>query len=759
MSQTSGSSSKIRRVPYFSRLAGKFFLAFVPLLALFSLGAFFFIPHFYRQHGLNNLADQARDVGLIAAYSAAPAVFFEDKETLDEVLHSLSQDEDFLFAIIINEKGQDLAAFKKISDFDLTPFLPWTRGISRDKQVWIEIHGLDYQGKQLGQIVLGFSLKKIIIGTKSIQITMGLVSLILFLFNVLIAYYLSYLVTGSLRRITQTASEIASGDYSKRVSIAARDEVGLLALSFNQMLDRLADTMTHLEEARATLEKRVEERTADLQREINERIQIEKKLRESEDLFRSMVESLGEGVVMVDEKEVFIFANQAAHRIFDFVDRPLIGRSLIEFTTPDQFALIQEQTRIRKTGQRSTYELRLKLPGDREKVVLVAATPRFDENKKFTSSLAVLTDVTEMKRTEETLRSMKDQLEKTIQQLEEKNNQANLFIQMSDSFQLAQDEKEITKIAINYARRFFPEESGAFYLKKVENLPLQKDEGWGEFNFKANYFFPDECWALRRGQMHFVEDSQKDILCPHLFQEEKLPGPSLCIPLMAFSKSLGVLVMTCCRKKGVGEKESLEEYRAQRQGLVLNFSQRLAAALFTIRVLESLREQSIRDPLTGLYNRRFLEESLSREIFRVERTGSMIAVMMLDIDHFKQFNDLYGHEAGDFVLQEIARVLQRSVRREDIVCRYGGEEFSIIMPGASTEIAITRAEIILERTKHLEINYKGQLFRKISISIGLAFFPINGLTGEEVLQAADAALLEAKKAGRDRLIIATETKS
>lgn len=755
MSQIAPSSLQLRKIPLTSRLAGKFLIAFIPLLALFSLGTFFLAPYFYRQHGLNDLVHHAQNMARIAAYSGAPAVYFEDKETLNEVLHSLAQDEDFLFGLIMNDQGQEVALFKKIPELDLTSFLPWQRGLSGNKRVWVETYTLDYQKKQLGQLVLGFSLERIISGTKLVQKIMALVSFIIFTLSVILAYYLSHMVTASLRRITQAASQIASGDYSQRVSVSSRDEVGFLALSFNQMLDRLAETMKNLEEARANLEKRVEERTAELQKEITERIQIEKKLRESEDLFRSMVESLGEGVVMVDENEVFIFANQAAHRIFDSENSRLVGRSLSEFTTPDQFALAQEQTKIRKTGQRSTYELRLRLPGEREKVVLVTATPRFDEHQRFTSSLAVLTDITEMKRTEDILRSMKDQLEQTIQKLEEKNEQANLFIQMSDSLQLAQDEKEVTRIAINYARQFFPEESGALYLKRVGDWPLQKIERWGQFDFKADYFSPDECWALRKGQLHSFEDPEKDILCPHLLNE-KIPGPSLCIPLTAFGESLGVLVMTCCREKREEEKKLLEEYRAQRQWLALNFSQRLAAAIFIIRLLESLREQSIRDPLTGLYNRRFLEESLAREIFRVERTGSMIAVMMLDIDHFKQFNDIYGHDAGDVVLQEIAKVLQKSVRREDIVCRYGGEEFAIIMPVTSKETAIKRAEIILERIRHLEIHYKGNLFRKITISIGLAFFPVNGTSGEEVLQAADAALLEAKKAGRDRLIQAAE---
>jgi len=746
-----------KKLPFHSRLAGKFFLALVPLLALFCLGAFFLAPYFYLQIGLKATSDHARNMARIGAYSVGPAVFFEDRETVDEVLHSLARDENLLFALILNEKGEPIATFKKTPDLDLAPFLTDRVSLSRDKKVWIENYPLDYQERKLGKLILGFSLDPVLRNKASVQKVTGLASLTLFILSVLIVYYLSHLVTLSLRRISQAASEITSGQYSRRVEITSRDEIGLLAASFNRMLDRLAETMKGLEEARETLEKRVEERTAELQKEIAERIQVEKKLREREDLFRNMVESLGEGVVIVDENEVFIFANEAAHRIFEAEGSSLAGRCLRDFMTADQFSLVQEQTRIRKTGQRSTYELRLKLSSGQEKVVLVTATPQFDENKKFISTLAVLRDITEIKRNEEALRSIKSQLEHTIRKLEEQNKQANLFIQMSDALQLAQDEKEIVKIAMKYARLFFPQESGTLYLKKPESQPLERDEFWGEFKFKAEYIFPDECWALRKGQVHSIENPEKDIVCPHLLLEEKLPGPSLCIPLASFGESVGLLVMTCCRARGEGEEGLTEEDRSQRQWLALNFSQRLATAIFTIRLRESLREQSVRDPLTGLYNRRFLEESLSREIFRAQRSGSIIACMMLDLDHFKQFNDLYGHDAGDAVLQEIARTLQKSVRREDIVCRYGGEEFAIIMPLASREIAIKRAEIILDRVRHLEIYSKGNLFKKLSLSIGLAFYPVNGLTAEEVLQQADMALLEAKRTGRDRLVIAPES--
>ncbi len=739
-----------------SRLAGKFVLILVPFLAAFALGAFFLIPYFYQNHGLQDMASKAKNVANIAAYTAAPAIFFEDSITLKEVASSLAQDEDLIFIVVKDQKGKDLIIYKKDSQLNLEKLEPLPKGLAADKRIFIERMAIIYEDKSVGELVLGFSLEALSQGTKRVQRITGVVSLSVFALILLIAYYLSSLVTRPLRRITSTVSKITAGDYSRRVELSSQDEVGVLAASFNKMLDRLSEAMSHLEEARSTLEKRVQERTAALEQEVAERKQAEERLRESEDLFRSMVESLGEGVAIVDGRESFIFTNEAAQRIFASEGQPLAGRSLREFTTPEQFALIQEQTKERREGKRGSYELRITLPDGREKTLLVTATPRFDDQKQFTSSLAVLTDITEMKRSEEALRKIKNQLEETIKQLEKRNEEANLFIQMGGAFQMAQNESEIISIGINYARRLFNQESGILYLQGHTGRPLEAKGSWGEREFKVKDFFPEECWALRKSEMHFVGDPSLDILCPHLSQEEKFLGPTLCVPLVSFGESLGVMVMTCCQEIERLSKEEVESYRKVRQSLALQFSQRLATAIFTIRLRESLKEQSIRDPLTGLYNRRFLEETLTRELYRAQRTDGVVAVMMLDLDYFKQFNDRYGHDAGDAVLEAVARVLQKSVRREDIVCRFGGEEFTIIMPGNTEEVARARAELILDRVRHLEIPHGSHVFRQLTISIGLAIFPRDGDSADTLIQAADQALLEAKRRGRDRLVMAGE---
>ena len=177
----------------------------------------------------------------------------------------------------------------------------------------------------------------------------------------------------------------------------------------------------------------------------------------------------------------------------------------------------------------------------------------------------------------------------------------------------------------------------------------------------------------------------------------------------------------------------------------------------TLRLAQSearMRELSIRDPLTDLFNRRYMEETLQREIARADRERIPLAVIMMDIDHFKRFNDELGHAAGDAVLQELGKLLFRGVRSADVACRYGGEELLLVLPGASLDVARQRAERVRSDVKNLQVERGGRPLGTITVSLGVAIFPDHGSTGEAVLESADAALYRAKNDGRDRVVVA-----
>jgi diguanylate cyclase (GGDEF)-like protein len=164
-----------------------------------------------------------------------------------------------------------------------------------------------------------------------------------------------------------------------------------------------------------------------------------------------------------------------------------------------------------------------------------------------------------------------------------------------------------------------------------------------------------------------------------------------------------------------------------------------------------LRNQSIRDSLTGLFNRRYLEESLELECSRAERSKDPISVVMLDVDHFKRFNDTFGHDAGDIVLKHIGEILRRSIRQGDVACRFGGEEFVLVLPGTGAAEALAVAERIRQSAQKLEVVYRSQSLGRITVSLGVAVYPIAGETPAELIEAADQTLYKAKNAGRDRV--------
>ncbi len=183
-------------------------------------------------------------------------------------------------------------------------------------------------------------------------------------------------------------------------------------------------------------------------------------------------------------------------------------------------------------------------------------------------------------------------------------------------------------------------------------------------------------------------------------------------------------------------------------------SKQIAISLANLKLRETLQYQSFRDPLTGLFNRRYLDASMDRELHRVMREDKSLGIIMLDVDHFKQFNDTFGHDAGDVVLQSIGRFLQDNVRQSDIACRFGGEEFTIILPHASLENALERAEQLRLGVKNLHIQYGNQPLGLITVSLGVAAFPHHGENPKDLLQNADSALYKAKEQGRDRVISA-----
>lgn len=323
-------------------------------------------------------------------------------------------------------------------------------------------------------------------------------------------------------------------------------------------------------------------------------------------------------------------------------------------------------------------------------------------------------------------------------ELEQRSRTIDLLGRMANRLPGSKDEDEFVEVIERFAPQILPDARGALYVLSNSQTLLRRIGEWNNPTGSAAEFTPSGCWGLRRGQPHIIMDAASDIVCPHV-QAEELMGYR-CLPLVAQGETVGLFYI----------EERQGEVSVNEQDLRA-LTETVALSLVNLRLQEKLRNQSIRDPLTGLFNRRYLEESLELECSRAERSKQPISVVMLDVDHFKRFNDTFGHDAGDLVLKNIGELLKRSVRQGDLACRYGGEEFVLVLPGTPTPEAVDVATRIREGVRRIEVVYRNQSLGTITASLGLAVYPTAGQTPAELIEAADKMLYAAKNAGRDRV--------
>ena len=338
-----------------------------------------------------------------------------------------------------------------------------------------------------------------------------------------------------------------------------------------------------------------------------------------------------------------------------------------------------------------------------------------------------------------------DEVRVSEERLAQRSRELDLLNRMGELLQACVSEDEAYAVAGRFIGQFFPEDAGAVFVTAASHNLVEARATWGApASPDWAIFKPEECWALRRGRMHVVEATSDGLLCSHLPQPA--PRAYLCIPLIAQGESLGVLYL--------GARQPDESWPEPQQRLASTVADQLSLAVANLKLRETLRNQSIRDALTGLFNRRYLEETLERELRRAERGGGKLGVVMLDLDRFKDFNDSFGHDVGDMLLREIGRLLQGVIRGGDVACRYGGEEFALVLPGADIDTTRQRAERLRDAARNLLVSHRGHTVGAVTLSAGTAAYPEHGITGEVLLQAADAALYRAKAAGRDRVVTA-----
>ena len=473
---------------------------------------------------------------------------------------------------------------------------------------------------------------------------------------------------------------------------------------------------------------------------------VELKLAERMGLLEALVQNSPLATVVLDPQQRVLICNPVFGDLFLYQRQEILGHKLGELikdyvTGTDTIevspSVLSGQV-LRTTGRRCR--------SDGTVVdVEICGVPVF-VNGELEGVYVVYQDITERRRAEEALQQGNAVLRGWLQALEKRSEETTLLNEMVDLLQTCVSAEEAYAVIARSAQQLFPSDAGALCVLNASQNLVEAVAIWGQSLVGERVFAPEECWALRRGQVHAVEDPAPGLVCRHLGALRDVSY--LCVPMMGQGEALGVLHVQSGGSSGEGQNHLTDA----QQRLAVTAAGHIALALANLRLRETLRMQSIRDPLTGLFNRRYMEESLVRELRRAARNQRRLGAIMLDLDKFKVFNDTYGHAAGDALLRKLGGFLRSRTRGEDIACRYGGEEFVVILPEASIEVTQQRAEQLREEFKFLTVQHRGQTLGALTLSVGVAVFPEHGTTVEDILHAVDTALYRAKAEGRDRVV-------
>jgi len=474
-----------------------------------------------------------------------------------------------------------------------------------------------------------------------------------------------------------------------------------------------------------------------------ERKQIE--LEESEVRYRRLFETAKDGILILDGNTSRITdVNPFLQDLLGYSKTELMGKALWEIGPVKDISASQEAMRQLQNTDYIRYEdlpLETKA-GERKQVEFVSNVYLVDGMRVIQCNIR---DITARKQAETRAQTANDELLVLVEELQWRNREMQLLNRMNGLLQSCITQAEAYQVITLNAEELFLGQSGSLAILQPGTPPhFELMARWGTEAIVEPSFGLEDCWALRRGQLHEVLDAQSGLVCRH-FTHPPQAG-YLCLPLTVQGETMGILcLIDTATRKG--------KHQLSLQQLAATIGETIKLSLSNLKLRDELRQQATHDPLTGLFNRRYLDETLPRELHMAHRRNSPLCVVMLDIDGFKEFNDTVGHGAGDALLREFGHVIHERLRKSDIACRYGGDEFVLVLPDSSIADTHEWLEQIRITLKDFQIHYGGQVLGMINISAGIAQTPKDGITASEVLRSADKAMYAAKQGGHDHIVI------
>lgn len=322
--------------------------------------------------------------------------------------------------------------------------------------------------------------------------------------------------------------------------------------------------------------------------------------------------------------------------------------------------------------------------------------------------------------------------------------EVQLLGELNEWLQSSRSLDELFDMVARFMTHILPNAEGSVYVYSNSRDVLDGCASWNGGNHKE-HIHPEECWGLRRGRTYEFGSSEIDFVCEHA---EPHDGRNYyCFPILAHGETVGLMHLR-------STEGASDEFQTSKK-LAQMCAEQISMAIANVRMRDQLHDQSVRDPLTGLFNRRHMNDTLRKFINFSQSTGKKLSLIAVDVDHFKKFNDNHGHDAGDMVLRAVGSVLEQACDGEDVACRPGGEEFTLIVSGTSQEDVMTKAELLRQAVEAIVVRYGEKALPRITISLGVAHYPAHGTMPQDLLRASDEALYDAKAKGRNQVCIAS----
>jgi diguanylate cyclase (GGDEF)-like protein len=322
--------------------------------------------------------------------------------------------------------------------------------------------------------------------------------------------------------------------------------------------------------------------------------------------------------------------------------------------------------------------------------------------------------------------------------------EVKLLGELNEWLQSSRSLEELFDMVSRFMTHMLPQCEGSVYVYSNSRDVLDGAASWNGGEHK-DHIHPEACWGLRRGRPYAYGLSEVDFVCEHAEPHDQ--NPYFCFPVLAHGETVGLMHLKAAANV------SDADFRGTRK-LAQMCAEQISMAIANVQMRDQLQDQSVRDSLTGLFNRRHLTDSMRKLILRSQKNSQKLNIVSVDVDHFKKFNDNHGHDAGDMVLRAVGAALDSACDGDEIACRIGGEEFMMLLPALDGDGAFNRAETLRKTVENITVRYGDKNLPRITVSVGLATYPDHGMMPQDLMRAADDALYAAKGNGRNQVVIA-----